>query len=89
MVKSKEQGQGGVLTWCNEKVLPNCRSAIALAERGAERELNAMERLALKYHSQLCLFCACNALPFEIKLKQMREAERTRKTGETTPAAEE
>ncbi|MGF1452463.1 MAG: hypothetical protein ACFB21_10365 [Opitutales bacterium] len=79
---AKQSSKGGPLEWANEKVLPNCRSAIALAELGSERELNWRERLALRYHSQLCLFCACNALPFELKQRAMREAEQRRRQGQ-------
>lgn len=68
------------MEWLNETVMPNCRSAIALAERGATRDLKWHERAQLRYHSQLCLFCACNRLPFELKLKEMRAAEASRRT---------
>ncbi len=80
-MKKKPPTKSGPLEWLNERLLPNCRSAMALAERGAERELHLGEKLALRYHSQLCLFCACNALPFELKLKAMKAAEAARKSG--------
>ena len=85
----KPKSKGGALEWCNEHLLPNCRSAMRLADLGTDRELTGSERLALRYHRQLCLFCACNALPFELKLKAMHAAEAERRQGGRQPTAKE
>jgi len=62
-----------ILEW-----LPNCRCALSLAEKGIERPLGPIEKLALVYHKPLCPFCACNQNRFECLQRQMKQAEEKR-----------
>ena len=61
--------------------LPNCTKALALAETGCERDLTLRERIALRYNSRLCPFCACATGKFESAMNRMQEAEASRKAG--------
>ncbi|KAF0095312.1 MAG: hypothetical protein E1N59_807 [Puniceicoccaceae bacterium 5H] len=61
-----------------ENLLPNCHTALDLVERGCARDLSLKERMALKYHSQLCPFCSCKRYKLETMFEEMREAERRR-----------
>ncbi len=61
------------------ELLPNCRCALSLAEKGIERPLKPIERLALAYHKPLCPFCACNQNRFECLERQRHKAEAERR----------
>lgn len=62
-----------------ENLLPNCHSALQIVETGIARDLSLKERLALRYHSQLCPFCSCKRFKLDTMLEEMREAERARR----------
>jgi hypothetical protein len=59
--------------------LPNCGKALSLAETGTSRDLRLSERIALKYHGRLCLFCACATGKFESAMHRMEEARQARR----------
>jgi hypothetical protein len=50
------------------KLLPQCDSALYLAEIGSTRKLNLIEQVSFKYHSNLCIYCSCK----RDKLDQMK-----------------
>lgn len=60
------------------KLLPNCRCALDLAEKGIKRKLTFRERLVLQYHKPLCPFCACNQNRFECLMRQKDKADAER-----------
>lgn len=60
------------------ELLPNCRCALRLAEKGVKQPLGPVEKLALAYHKPLCPFCACNQNRFECLERQMKTAEAER-----------
>lgn len=60
--------------------LPNCTRAMEIVETGIERDLNARERILLKYHGRLCPFCGCAAGRYESALHRMEEAQSERRS---------
>ncbi len=60
------------------ELLPNCRCALNLVEKGIERPLRPLEKVALWYHKPLCPFCACNQNRFEGLQRQLKKAEKER-----------
>jgi len=59
--------------------LPNCATALRLAQLGAERPLAWRERLALRYHGRLCPFCTCQEDRFRKARAAMTRAEAERR----------
>ncbi len=55
--------------------LPNCQDALRLVESGIQRPLNIRERISLRYHRRLCLYCSCNREKFDDLYRQMKEVE--------------
>jgi hypothetical protein len=58
--------------------LPNCQDALHLVETGIRRPLKLRERLALRYHQGLCLYCSCNRDKFDELYEQMKQSESRR-----------
>lgn len=53
--------------------LPNCKDALELVETGIRRELSLREKLALRYHKRLCLYCSCNRDKFDELYEEMKQ----------------
>ena len=64
------------------KLMPNCFAALRLVETGVERPLKPTEKLALRYHSNLCLHCNCAQRKFDKLMDDYRDAEKSRKNPE-------
>ena len=62
-------------------LLPKCEPALELAETGIERRLSLVERVSLKYHSNLCLYCSCKRSKLDALKEKMRAAEADRSAG--------
>ncbi|MEO0452573.1 MAG: hypothetical protein AAFY98_00370 [Verrucomicrobiota bacterium] len=59
--------------------LPNCQDAFELVEKGLARPLRLTERVALKYHSGLCLYCSCNREKFDEMMVELKSVEQGRR----------
>lgn len=58
-------------------VVPNCESALRMAETGQKRPLNLKEKFVLFYNSPLCPHCSCNREKFkEEKAKMVSSSSR-------------
>ncbi len=63
------------------KLLPNCFTALRLAEKGAEQPLSLSEKMLLKYNSPLCPHCSCSERPFRKAMQRLEAAEVERRGG--------
>ncbi|MBK1792054.1 hypothetical protein [Persicirhabdus sediminis] len=59
-------------------LLPDCKSALELAETGIERDLKLPEKLRLRYNRGLCLHCNCQQHKFDLTIQQMNAAQQAR-----------